>query len=60
MAERSAQSFSDLAASSVVGNDQFDRWRKFDYAIPKAAHGHLTGSNASLYESVALETLEAA
>ena len=55
LADCSTKQFEELASSSVVGNDQSDRWRKFVYALAMVPHGMLEGSNARLYDDVVLD-----
>ena len=52
---RNTISCQDLACSSLVGNDPWGRWRKLDYALAKAAHVVLQGSNASLCDDVVFQ-----
>ena len=52
---RSTNSCQDLACSSMVGNDRLGRRRKLDYALAKAAHVVLQGSNASLCDDVVFQ-----
>ena len=53
LAERNAQSFVDLASSSMVGNDQLDRWRKLATPQPQL----LMGSSRVVVKTVCMDVV---